>query len=145
MELVLPKNIVGAGFETWDDYLPRRSSRIERVFLVLPAFNEEESLPNLLDRLAKTDFGDLKLTIFVIDDGSTDGTARIAREADPSLDLRLFQHVRNLGLGSAVQTGLQAAAIAATDDDAVVIMDADDTHDVALIPELVSALAHPRH
>jgi dolichol-phosphate mannosyltransferase len=104
--------------------------------VVLPAYNEAAGLPLLLRRLADLAYAG-KLTVWVIDDGSSDTTAEIAAAGLPGLDVRLVCHPVNLGLGQAVQSGLRAVlATAALDDDIVVVMDADDTHDPALIPLL---------
>ncbi|WP_245811907.1 glycosyltransferase [Actinophytocola xinjiangensis] len=103
--------------------------------VVLPAYNEEAALPALLKRLAvlaRTE----ELTVWVVDDGSTDRTADIAAIGLSGLAVRLIRHETNLGLGQAVRSGLQAVLAAAGPEDVVVVMDADDTHDPTLIPPL---------
>lgn len=108
--------------------------------VVLPAYNEAESLPPLLERLALTALGE-RLTVWVVDDGSTDGTADVAARGVPGLQVNLVSHAVNLGLGQAVQSGLRAALEVAEADDVVVVMDADDTHDPRLIQLLRRAVA----
>ncbi|MGC3992219.1 MAG: glycosyltransferase family 2 protein [Chthoniobacteraceae bacterium] len=82
-----------------------------RALLVLPAFNEEETLPNLFARLQVANvYPATGLVAFVVDDGSSDRTAEIARKGAEGLDIRLIQHERNQGLGQAFQTGLAAAS-----------------------------------
>lgn len=107
--------------------------------VVLPAYEEEESLPPLLARLASTARTE-RLVVWVVDDGSTDRTADVVRAGHPGLDVRLVAHPVNLGLGQAVQSGLRAALADAGATDFVVVMDADDTHDPALITQLRAAL-----
>jgi dolichol-phosphate mannosyltransferase len=108
---------------------------------VLPAYNEAAGLPMLLHRLAGLAHTD-KLTVWVVDDGSSDTTAEVAATGVAGLDVRLVRHQVNLGLGQAVQSGLQAVLVtAAREDDIVVVMDADDTHDPALIPSLRAEIA----
>jgi len=107
--------------------------------VVLPAFNEEGSLPSLLARLAAASRTE-QLMVWVVDDGSSDRTAEVARRGVKGLDVALVQHPHNLGLGQAVQSGLRAALGVATDADVVVVMDADDTHDPALIHALHAAI-----
>lgn len=107
--------------------------------VVLPAYNEEGSLPSLLARLERTARVE-NLVVWVVDDGSADRTAEIATTGVPGLDVRLVAHPRNLGLGQAVQSGIRAVLAAADPDDFVVVMDADDTHDPDMITPLREAL-----
>lgn len=108
--------------------------------VVLPAYNEEAGLPLLLDRLADLAATE-ELTVWVVDDGSSDATAEIAAAGVEGLDVRLVRHQVNLGLGQAVQSGLRSVLATALDHDMVVVMDADDTHDPALIPLLRKEIA----
>ncbi len=107
--------------------------------VVLPAYNEQASLPGLLARLAATARSE-RMVVWVVDDGSVDETAAVAAQGHPGLDVRLVRHARNRGLGAAVQTGIRSALAAADPDDYVVVMDADDTHDPALITLLRTGL-----
>ncbi len=107
------------------------------IHVVLPAYNEAESLPNLLDRFCRLPASDRSnLSIYVINDGSTDDTRKIAATFDNKLVLQVLDHKKNMGLGQAVQTGIRAILQSAADDDLMVLMDADDTHDPALIGKL---------
>jgi dolichol-phosphate mannosyltransferase len=127
---------------SWPEVSSGASPRpLGRVLLVLPAFNEEATLPNLFTRLQKANLGPARSMIaFVVDDGSSDKTAEIARTGAEGLDIRLIQHERNQGLGQAFQTGLAAAAAESTPEDVIVVMDADDTHDIAMVPDMLRAL-----
>jgi dolichol-phosphate mannosyltransferase len=118
--------------------------------VVLPAFNEERSLPALFERLARfraspaanfTVAPDHDVVVWVVDDGSSDGTSALAKKGAAGLDVRLVLHPRNLGLGQAVHSGLRAVLEVAHDDDVIVVMDADDTHDVSLIHSLRQGIA----
>jgi dolichol-phosphate mannosyltransferase len=105
-----------------------------RAHVVLPAYNEAAGLPSLLRRIAEVAHTE-QVTAWVVDDGSSDGTQEVATGVD-GLDVRLVRHPVNLGLGQAVQTGLRSALDDADEDDFIVVMDADDTHDPALITKL---------
>ncbi len=108
-----------------------------RVVLVLPAYNEAHALAKILPsvgavpRLTSYDF-----SVLVVDDGSTDQTAAvIAQYRDHGVDGITRQ--ANRGFGEALNDGLSKALEQA---DIVVTMDADDTHDVLLIPTMVESI-----
>lgn len=75
-------------------------SFISSIFVVIPAFNEEESIGQVLSTLC-----DKEYSVVVVDDGSTDDTWSIVR-CFPALGIR---HVVNLGQGAALQTGMNFA------------------------------------
>jgi len=109
------------------------------IWIVLPAFNEAAALPRLLgamERVAGAPFW----RVVVVDDGSTDGTAAVARAHAGRLALTVLEHGANRGLAAAVRTGLGRACAQAPADAVVITMDADDTHDPAQIPRMVEAI-----
>jgi len=108
------------------------------IIVVLPAYNEEESLPPLLEKLKETlDQTDYAWRVLVVDDGSSDGTAAVAYEYARAMSVTLVKHDRNRGLGAALMTGLRAVCETLSDDGVVVTMDADNTHTPSLIPKMV--------
>lgn len=110
-----------------------------RCWVVLPAFNESENLPALLDGFRKTqeDTFNLDLRILVIDDCSTDGTGDIARRGYGSLLVEVFRNDHNLGLADTFMRGMTLAAERANDDDIVLCMDADNTHSPGLTVRMI--------
>ena len=102
-----------------------------RLTVLLPCYNEEASLPSLLGRLAAQQAAlspAWELDALVVDDGSRDSTAEIAKHGVAGLRVRLVQHGRNLGLGAALLTGLSSwLAQAGQSQDALAVMDADLT------------------
>jgi dolichol-phosphate mannosyltransferase len=106
-------------------------------WVVLPAYNEERSLPPLLDRIAKAMFEwNAPYRIVVVDDGSSDSTARIAEEYARNIPLVLERHTVNLGLGMTIRDGLLKAIEMANPRDIIVTMDADNSHN----PELIARM-----
>ena len=112
------------------------------ITVLLPAYNEEKSLPQLLDRIAA--FGRANRAepyqVIVVNDGSRDATPAIASDYATHMPVHLINHDGNKGLGTAMKTGLAAAARITGAGDAVVTMDADNTHDPALIAAMRSEL-----
>lgn len=105
------------------------------VVVVLPAYNEAVELPRLINRVNAAASSIGRCSILVVDDGSSDETASIARSF-ASHGVSLVQHKRNQGLGAAINTGL-CAALEMHDCTHIVTMDADNTHDPLLIATLL--------
>jgi dolichol-phosphate mannosyltransferase len=112
-----------------------------KVLLVLPAYNEEANLPQLLARVRDVmEEASLQYHVHVVDDGSRDGTPAILDELSAQMPLTASRHALNQGLGATIRDGLAAAARTASLDDVIVTMDSDETHDPTLIPEMVQAV-----
>lgn len=107
-----------------------------QITLILPAYNEEADLPALLARI-KQSMSWALYRVIVVDDGSCDRTAKIARQFASHMPMELIQHPSNQGLGATIRTGLLAAA---SQDGVIVTMDADNSHDPSLIRSMVSQL-----
>ena len=101
-----------------------------KVWIVMPAYNEERSIGGVLHALHKEGWRD----IIVIDDGSRDRTAEIAREKGALV----LSHPWNMGLGAAIRTGLKAALERGAD--CAVTFDADGQHDPEAVRKMVDSL-----
>jgi len=112
------------------------SSETPRVLVVIPTYNERESLPRTLDRLrAAVPAAD----VLVVDDASPDGTGTLADEraaADPAV--HVLHRGGKAGLGAAYVAGFGWAL--ARGYDAIVEMDADGSHAPEQLPALLAAL-----
>lgn len=117
------------------------STRHRRAVIVLPAFNEAESLPPLFHSIRRELAGTgIDYRVIVVDDGSVDGTARVTRDAAQSLPAILVSHPGNRGLAAAIRTGLEKAAAESEPDDVIITMDADNTHPPGLIPRMIGLI-----
>lgn len=101
-----------------------------KVWIVMPAYNEERSIGKVLDALKREGW----CNIIVADDGSRDRTAEIAR----SKGALVVRHRQNVGLGAALCTGLNKARELGAD--CAVTFDADGQHDPKAVRALVRAL-----
>jgi glycosyltransferase involved in cell wall biosynthesis len=91
-----------------------------RLSVVIPALDEERTLPRVVAALFET-LGDRELEIVIVDDGSRDGTPRVIEKlAAEDARVRHARHPARRGKGSAVRTGLALAT-----GDVLVIQDAD--------------------
>jgi dolichol-phosphate mannosyltransferase len=109
-----------------------------KVIVVLPAYNEQENLPGLLQSLSES-LSDayLDFQIVVVNDGSSDRTAEILKEREGKLPLKVLTHERNQGLGATMRDGLYYANQISNSKDVIVTMDADETHPTGLILRMV--------
>lgn len=122
---------------------PRENSvSAGKVFVVLPAYNEEGGLPDLLSAIEKVfAINGRQYQIIVVDDASTDATAEIARQAAAELPLTLVQHKINQNLPGALRTGFETAIKFAEPNDVIITMDGDNTHPPAIINSLLQKIA----
>jgi glycosyltransferase involved in cell wall biosynthesis len=105
---------------------------IKAVSLIIPAFNEEAAIQQVA-QLAREllERRGYRAEVIVVDDGSTDGTARAALSAGA----RVLQHRGNRGYGAALKTGITAAT-----HDVIAIIDSDGTYPPKYLPEMLEEL-----
>ncbi len=113
---------------------------LRRVYVVLPAYNEEPALAALLRGIhrALTEEG-LAYVVVVVDDGSTDRTLDVAQTHARFMPVHIERHEHNQGLGCTIRDGLRAC-LECDDEDIVVTMDADNTHPPGLIGSMVRSI-----
>jgi dolichol-phosphate mannosyltransferase len=111
------------------------------VYVVLPAYNEQEALAPLLEAI-RVALGDSPWPygVIVVDDGSGDATALVASKATFVMPIELVEHRVNRGLAAAIRTGLTAALDRCGPDDVIVTMDADNTHPPRIISDMMAKI-----
>ncbi|MDD5103112.1 MAG: glycosyltransferase family 2 protein [Candidatus Peribacteraceae bacterium] len=104
-----------------------------RVIAVIPAYNEAKRIAGVVEHTQQ--FVD---RVVVVNDGSADGTASVARQAGATV----VSHQQNCGAGAATMTGIDAAR--ALQADVIVTLDADEQHDPRDIPSLLQPILADR-
>jgi len=118
-----------------------------KLSIIIPVFNEEKTIIKLLDKVEKVMIPDVEKEIIVVDDGSTDATAlKISNLKSPASqrgeqisNLKIFNHKKNQGKGTAVRTGIENAT-----GDYIVIQDADLEYDPNDIKKLLDPIRKKR-
>lgn len=94
-----------------------------KLSVIIPVFNERNTIQEVLRRVRQVDLGEVDREIVVVDDGSTDGTRDIlSMEGDSTT--RVVYHERNQGKGAALSTGIKLVT-----GDLVIFQDADLEYD----------------
>ena len=118
---------------------PEESARVVRW--VAPAYNEEASIADLIDRMAEVSIEQgWRYEIIIVDDGSKDATGEIARGKGAEYPVTVLRNEPNAGLGRTIRRGLRAAADASGPDDVIVTLDADLTQDPGYAPAMLARL-----
>ncbi|KAF5072481.1 MAG: glycosyltransferase family 2 protein [Methanobacterium sp.] len=99
-----------------------------RIITIIPAYNEETAILNVVKGVKK--YSD----VLVVDDGSTDKTAILAKNVGATV----IKHWKNIGKGAAIKTGLKSAI--EDDYDFMVLLDGDGQHDPQCIPFLLGGM-----
>ncbi|HVR40847.1 MAG TPA: glycosyltransferase [Thermoanaerobaculia bacterium] len=110
------------------------------IWILLPAFNEEDSLPKLLPKIATELTGKCEYHIVVVDDGSIDRTAEALERYTSEYPLTVVTHSLNRGLGETERDGFEYVAAHCGDDDVIVRLDCDDTHEVSYVWTMIERL-----
>ena len=111
------------------------------ISIILPAYNEEQSLPLVIEQIRIQAEKSLVegIKIIVVDDGSTDRTAECVQDLSGN-DLLLVQHQANRGLGEAIKTGFTEALHLSPKARVIVTMDSDNTHPPGLLTKMILAI-----
>lgn len=99
------------------------------IYIYIPAYNEEKNIGLILDETRRVLVGaEVEYRLVVVDDCSTDRTGEILEEYVEKMPLDVVTHERNMNQGGALRSGLSKILDEATDDDFIVTLDADSSH-----------------
>jgi len=117
---------------------------MERLFIMVPVFNEAPNIPNLFKAFQRLDeeFRDrFTLQFLLVDDGSDDDTVSAARRETGGLALEVLRHERNKGPGAAFATAFEHLAQRLGPEDWVITMEGDNTSRHELIKQMLTRAA----
>lgn len=107
-----------------------------KLSIIIPAYNEERTVAQIIKRVDEIDLGDIKKEIVVIDDGSSDKTFAQIKSIEKDTKSLIPIHLKkNRGKGSAISIGLKK-----TTGDIVIIQDADLEYNPFDIPRLIKPI-----
>lgn len=111
------------------------------ILVILPAYNEEESLPRLMPKL-KTTLASMNqdYRVLVCNDGSRDKTQAMLEKYAEEMPIEIIRHKINRGLGESSRDLFERAAEITQSGDVIVRLDCDDTHEPEYIPCIVEKI-----
>jgi len=112
------------------------------IYILLPAYNEEASIDFLFPKLKvffEKEYSN-NFQIIICNDGSTDNTLESINRWKDDLPIEIMLHKINRGLGETMRDLFERVAELAADDDIVVRLDCDDTHEPVFIKGMIDKL-----
>jgi dolichol-phosphate mannosyltransferase len=104
------------------------------IYFLMPAYNEETEigarLRNIGGLMGQKGF---PFEIWVVNDGSDDETVKIVEEVSKEIPVHMIHNERNQGIGIAFLNGLKELVKRVRDDDIIITLDADNTHNLKTV------------
>ena len=111
----------------------------QRVSILIPVFNEANTVEEILRRVRAADSCGLEKEIVLVNDASTDGTSDVLKKLPQADGLKIISHPFNRGKGAALRTALEHAT-----GDIILIQDADLEYDPSDYPNLLRPILDHR-
>ena len=105
-----------------------------KLSIIIPAYNEEKTILEVIDKVKKTSLKNITKEIIVVDDFSTDNTKSLLSNLRDS-SIKVFFHQKNQGKGAAIRTGLNQAT-----GNIILIQDADLEYNPEEYPKLLEPI-----
>jgi len=113
------------------------------IYIVLPAYNEEEGLEKLLERIRRIGRAfSLDYQLIIINDGSTDHTAVVVESFAKDMPIELINFAKNQGITQVFRTGLKRVCDLGQNNDICITMDSDNTQSPYVILDIIQKLDH---
>jgi len=121
------------------------------IFILLPAYNEELNISNLLQNIENYWLSDIQnenLKILLVNDGSSDKTdekiedfkKNIIKKSYNNFQIINIKHIKNKGLGEALKTGFNYAINSSKENSILITMDSDNSHPIKNINEMIKKI-----
>lgn len=105
-----------------------------KVSIIIPVYNEENHIEKIIPQVQKAPV-DIEKEIIIVDDGSTDKTAKILKKYQKFKNIKIIFQTKNKGKGSAIRRGLKE-----TRGEIILIQDADDEYSVQDYPKILEPI-----
>jgi dolichol-phosphate mannosyltransferase len=114
----------------------------QKVRILLPCFNEEKNLANLLSRINELSIQqhNVDFELVIVNDGSTDNTLHVANNFQSNIPKNTIDIQPNKGLANAMRAGFQTALENLNDNDIIIALDADDSHHPNLMLQMIAQI-----
>ena len=103
--------------------------------IVMPVYNEERSIREVLEKVLKLELNHLAREVVVVDDGSTDRTPELLMGFSGQPRVKIITHQKNLGKGRAIRTGIENST-----GSIIALQDSDLEYDPGELPALIAQI-----